>query len=132
MSDVTDAIAAALDRVDLAAVARQLGAGEKSGLDDTATEQFLRAFEALLREALEGGREQRELVMDAAVPALVRNGQTAADLLRSHVEFFVALAPSVVGGVEPAGLRDDAAVWLGGYAAEYTAEVVARAQAIAS
>ena len=133
MSDVTNAIAAALDRVDFAALAAQMrdsGVERTTAtLDDAATDQFVRAFQALMREALEGRREQRDLVMDAAVPALVARGSTVADLLRSHVAFFVALAPRLVEAVQPAGLRDEAAAWLAEYAAEYVLEVTERAEA---
>ena len=134
MSDVADAIAAALDRIDLAAIAAQLGDGEVEATqtDQAATEQFLRAFEALMREALEGGRDQRDLVMDAAIPALVEHGMTTAELVNSHTAFFVALAPPLVEAVEPAGLRDEAALWLAAYAGDYTREVAERAEAARS
>ena len=127
MPDAAVAVLAVLDdgRVDFATVAEEIGqamGGRDDKLDPQAGEQFLRAFEALLREALHGGREQRELVMEAAVPALVANGQSAMDLLESHVAFFVGLSTVVVEAVEDR-VRPAARVWMLRYAAEYIRDV---------
>jgi hypothetical protein len=127
MPDAAAALLAALDdgRVDVATVAAEVGEAtgqQESAVDDQAGEQFLRAFEALLREGLQGGREQRELVMESAVPALMANGQTVGDLVESHVAFFVALSSVMIESVE-AGVRPDARAWLLRYAAEYIREV---------
>jgi hypothetical protein len=132
MPDAAAALLAVLDdgRVDFATVAEEIGEamGRDRTLDPQAGEQFLRAFEALLREALHGGREQRELVMAAAVPALVANGQSALDLLESHVAFFVGLSTVMIDAVE-AGVRPAARVWMLRYAAEYIREVTGLALA---
>jgi hypothetical protein len=127
---MTDAAASALlatlddGRVDLAAVAAEIGETQEqeATVDEQTSEQFLRAFEALLREGLQGGREQRELVMESAVPALVANGQGAMDLLESHVAFFVGLSSVMIDAVDP-GVRPAARIWMLRYAAEYVREV---------
>jgi hypothetical protein len=89
---------------------------------DEAAEQLLRAFVALLREALEGGREQRDLVFPTAVPALVAAGQTALEIVEGHVSFFMVLSAQLLDAVG-ADVRDDASVWLARYAGEYVREV---------
>ena len=127
MPDAAAALLAVLDdgRVDFATISQEIGeamGGQDDTLDPQAGEQFLRAFEALLREALHGGREQRELVMEAAVPALVANGQSALDLLESHVAFFVGLSAVMVDAVDDQ-VRPAARVWMLRYAAEYIRDV---------
>lgn len=127
MDALRDALLSALDAVapELPALAERLadeGAAEPTG-DDRATDQFLRAFLALLREGIEGGGEQRDLVMQTAVPALVSAGQTPEQLVHGHVAFFMVLQSRLVPAV-PEELRDDAALWLARYAAEYTREVL--------
>ncbi len=132
MDALQQALLSALDEVtpQLPALAERLAEGEdaeRAG-DERATEQFLRAFLALLREGIEGGREQRELVMHTAVPALVAAGQTGPDMVRSHVAFYMALAPLLVAEV-PEALREEATHWLADYAADYTVEVLTIAMA---
>lgn len=95
---------------------------------DDAADQLLRAFVALLREALEGGREQRELVIPTAVPALVAAGQTTLEIVEGHVTFFMLLSAQLLDVVE-ADVRDEAAVWLARYAGEYVREVAEAALA---
>jgi hypothetical protein len=97
-------------------------------ISEAAQEQFLHAFVELLREGLQGGSDQRELVMETAVPAIVSAGQTALDLVAGHVAFFTALSPPLLDAV-PERLRTDAAAWLARYAADYTREVTERALA---
>jgi hypothetical protein len=127
MPDAAAALLAVLDdgRVDLAAVAGEIGEAtgqQDPAVDDQTSEQFLRAFEVLLREGLQGGREQRELVMESAVPALVANGQGALDLVESHVAFFVGLSSVMVEAVD-AEARQAARGWMVRYASEYVREV---------
>lgn len=132
MDETTSALLAALDGVDLRAVAESVGdADAEPGdeLSEAAQDQFLRAFTTLLREGLEGGREQRELVMETAVPAIVASGQTSVlELVAGHVSIFVALTQRLVEAV-PEAVRGDACVWMARYAAEYTREVTERALA---
>lgn len=135
MSDVRAALLTAIDQTcdDFGAIADQVsGPAVTQGspvADPHARDQFVRAFAALLREGVEGGTEQRELVMETAVPALVANGQSAMELLRAHVAFYTALSPHLLAAV-PESLRAEAGTWLAGYAADYTREVVERAQAV--
>lgn len=131
MSVVTAALLAAVDAVEaeLPALADQLAepGRPRAAADEQTTAQFLHAFIALLREALEGGSEQRELVMQTAVPALVAGGQSSLDLLGGHVAFFTALSPRLLAQVAEAH-RSDALRWISRYAADYTREVVERAR----
>ena len=131
MDALQDALLAALDAVtpELPGLAERLSEDQdlqRAG-DDRASEQFMRAFLALLREAIQGGGEQRDLVMQTAVPALVASGQTPEQLVHGHVAFFMVLQARMVAAV-PGELRDDAALWLARYAAGYTAEVLEVAQ----
>jgi hypothetical protein len=132
MSETTTALLAALDRVDVRAVAESVNdpdAQPRDELSDAAQDQFLHAFVALLREGLEGGHEQRELVMETAVPALVASGQTSVlELVAGHVSIFVALTQRLVEAA-PEAVRADAGVWMARYASEYTREVTERALA---
>jgi len=119
--DAVAAITEALDsgRVELRTVAGQAEAAlgrEAADLDERAAEQFLRAFEVLLREALAGGREQRELIIQKAVPALVASGRSAPDLVESHVGLFVVLTSAFVAAAG-AGQRDAVRDWLARYSA---------------
>lgn len=132
MDALQEALRSALDAVapELPALLDRLaeqGDVERPG-DERASDQFLRAFLALLREGIEGGGEQRELVMQTAVPALVASGQTPQQLVRSHIAFFMVLQSRMVPQV-PDALRDDAALWLARYAADYTREVLEVASA---
>lgn len=131
MDALQDALLTALDQVtpELPAIAERLteDADVQRAGDERATEQFIRAFLALLREGIEGGGEQRDLVMQTAVPALVASGQTTEQLVHGHVAFFMVLQARMVNAV-PEELRDDAALWLARYAAGYTTEVLEVAQ----
>ena len=122
LDSVGEEIGGLVDRME-----QRLDAADAPETDPKARDQFLRAFLALLREGIEGGSEQRELVMTTAVPALVQAGQTPEDLVRSHVAFFMALSPLMLAHVPPE-LRDDASLWLADYAAGYTCEVMSIAQ----
>jgi hypothetical protein len=128
VSEVHDAIRQAVDEVcerfgEIAdTVADPAAPTELSPAEQQARDQFLHAFAALLREGLQGGREQRDLVMSTAVPALLDNGQSTLDLVRGHVAFYMALSPHLLAAV-PEHLREDASTWLATYAADYTAEV---------
>ena len=138
MSPVDDALLKSLDAVagQIDELATQLEERldlpePEEPMDPRAREQFIRAFIALLREGIEGGREQRELVMSTAVPALVRSGQSPADLVHSHVALFMVLSPQMLTHM-PADLRDEGALWMACYAAEYTREVLDIAQQAAA
>ena len=116
---------AALDggRVDVRRAVDDLGpVGAIAALDEQALEQLVRAFEAVLREALTGGREQRELVLQAAVPAIVANGAGLLDLIEAQVAVFVSVSAAVLEAVDP-GERPAARVWLARYAGDYVREV---------
>jgi len=123
----------ALDRVDLGALAERLRAHLQDGdeaADPGETRQFLNALETLIAEGMRGeGRDMRDLVFDTAIPGLVARGSTALELLESHVVLFVALATELTAAV-PADVRDDAAVWLAAWFADYTREVTERALAL--
>lgn len=131
MDALQEALLSALDAVtpELPAFVERLSedADVQRAGDDRATEQFLRAFLALLREGIAGGGEQRDLVMQTAVPALVASGQTPEQLVHGHVAFFMVLQARIVASV-PAELRDDATLWMARYAAGYTCEVLEVAQ----
>jgi hypothetical protein len=131
VSDVTAALLTAVDAVEaeLPALAEQLAdpGRQRGAAADQAAAQFLHAFIALLREALAGGGDQRELVMQTAVPALVAGGRSSLDLLDGHVAFFTALSPRLLAEV-PDGQRAEAGRWIARYAAGYTREVVERAR----
>lgn len=92
-------------------------------LEGDAMEQLLRAFVSLMHENIDGGREQRDLVMATAVPGLVAAGQTPGQLVRTSVAFFMALQPAMLDAT-PAGDRAAVARWLAGYAAEYVCETL--------
>ena len=132
MPELEDALHAALDEItpDLPTLLADLPSAAESAetLDDQATAQFLRAFVALLHEGIDGGREQRDLVMSTAVPALVAAGQTETQLVQSHVTFFMALQGRMLAAVAPEH-RHAAALWLADYAGTYTCEVLETAQA---
>jgi hypothetical protein len=133
MSDATSALLAALDRIDVRAVADSLDTPEAAPAEDTldaaAQDQFLHAFVALLREGLEGGGEQRELVMETAVPALISSGRTSVvELVAGHVGFFMALSQRLLAEVGE-DVREDAGAWMTRYATDYTREVTERALA---
>lgn len=132
MPELEDALHAALDEItpDLPTLLADLpsAADSAQNLDEQATQQFLRAFVALLHEGIDGGREQRDLVMSTAVPALVAAGQTETQLVQSHVTFFMALQSRMLTAV-PQEHRRAAALWLAEYAGAYTTEVLQTAQA---
>jgi hypothetical protein len=96
--------------------------------DDAANDQFLNAFETVVREGLEGGGQTREFIFSTAVPALVAAGQTPEMLVHGHVAFFVVFCHRLLATVGD-DVREDAEVWLSGFFADYVAEVdrVARA-----
>jgi hypothetical protein len=129
VSELTDALLHAVDEVceDFGAIADSVAGPDDvqatTDADIQARNQFLHAFAALMREGIEGGREQREFVMQTAVPALLANGQTTLDMVRGHVAFYMALAPHLLAAI-PEHLRDEASTWLALYAADYTRDVV--------
>ena len=129
MSDLTDALLRAVDEVcdDLGAIADSVAGPDDlqatTDADIQARNQFLHAFAALLREGIQGGREQREFVMQTAVPALLANGQTTLEMVRGHVAFYMALSPHLLAAV-PERLREEASAWLAIYAADYTRDVL--------
>jgi hypothetical protein len=130
VDEIAGSLLQALDRVapELRALAESVQDEDADpSLDEAAGEQFLRAFEALLREGFEGRRDQRDLVMETAVPALVATGQSSAELVEGHVAFFVILSARLLEEV-PANLRDQAGPWLARYAGDYVREVTERAQ----
>ena len=125
MADPTTALLAVLDsdRVDLHAVIAEIGpVGAIAVLDDVAYDQLVRAFTAVLCEALQGGREQRDLVLQTAIPAVVARGQGVLELVEAQAATFVAVGAALVEAVEP-GDRAAARVWMARYAAGYVREV---------
>jgi len=128
MADVTAALIESVRgaREDMRALAElvrdAVPANERGEDDEAANEQFLNAFQALLIEALEGGTEQRRLIMDTAIPALVADGTRHPTMLQGHVAYFVALTPRLVEGV-PAEQRTEALAWLARYFGAYAREV---------
>lgn len=133
MADAASAILAALDdgRVSVRA-ALEIAAGATDApaadIDERATEQFIRAFESLLREALQGGSELRPLVLDAAVPALVARGTGALDLVERQVALFVVLTGATVDAVDAAD-RPGVEAWMAHYASMHIRDIAERALA---
>ena len=125
MADAASALLAVLDdgRVDLRAVIADLGPiGAITVLDDLALEQLVRAFEGVLREALQGGGEQRDLVLQTTVPALVAQGQGVLEVVEAQAAVFVAVAAALVEAAD-AGDREAVRTWMARYAAGYVREV---------
>ena len=96
---------------------------------DAEIEQILNAYAALITEALTGsGRETRDLVMETALPPIVRSlKQTTADLVRSNTISAVMLAHRLLPRVR-AEHRDDAARWLAAFYGGYACELVERVE----
>ena len=133
MTDGAAAILAALDagRVDIRAVAESASAATDApaaDIDERATEQFFRAFESLLREALHGGSDQRPLVLDAAIPALIARGPSALDLVERQVALFVVVGAAMVEAVDD-GARPAVRSWIAHYASFHIRDVAERALA---
>lgn len=97
---------------------------------DTDLHQFVNAWEALFREALEGpGRETRELIFDTALPPIVAAGRTAQDMVRTNMCSAVMLAHRLLPLVAPEH-RDAAARWLASFQGEYAHDLLGRVLAI--
>ena len=87
-------------------------------------EQFLRAFETLMRDALEErGEETRRFVLETAVPGMLASGRTVLSLAEGHVAFFTLLTARLLE-LTPPELRDGAAVWLAWYAGGFMRDVI--------
>lgn len=100
---------------------------------DADIEQILNAWEGLVVEALTGsGRETRDLVLDTALPPIVRSlGQTAADMVCSNTISAVMLTHRLLPRI-PAERREDAARWLAAFYGGYAHELVERVQRLES
>ncbi len=134
MPDPATAILAALDdgRVDVRALAERLAEATdapRAAIDERAAEQFFHAFDALLREALHGGGDQRALVLDAAVPALIARGQAPLDLVERQVALFMVLTAAMVEAVDAAE-RPGVRIWMARYASTHIRDVAERALAV--
>ena len=94
-------------------------------------EQFLNAYEALVREALTGqGRATRDLIFDTALPAIFAEvGQPVGAMVSSSVALTVVVAHRLLADV-PAELRDEAALWLSEFYSGYTRELFERYAAL--
>lgn len=91
-------------------------------------DQLVRAFEAVVAESLEGsGREQMDLLVGSAVPALIADGQTTSTLARAVGALAVVISTSLLRDM-PRAEHDDAAGWLAGFFGEYAQAVVDEAQ----
>ena len=89
-------------------------------------EQFLNAYEALFLEALEGqSTENRDLILDTALPPVLELSGTVLTLVRSNVLSAVMLAHRILPRVRE-DLREEAARWLAHFYSGYTEEVVRR------
>jgi hypothetical protein len=90
-------------------------------------EQFLNAYDALMREALtDGGTATRDLILETALPPILELGQTPADMVRSNVISAVMLAHRLLPLVRPEQ-RDEAARWLASFYSTYAHELTGRA-----
>jgi hypothetical protein len=97
---------------------------------DSDLEQFLNAYEKLLREALtDGGREVRELILETALPPVLELGQSVADMVRGNVISAVMLAHRLLPLV-PEERRDEAARCLAAFLADYHYDVIDRVLAL--
>ena len=125
MAEPQAALLTVLDKgqVDLRTVVGDLGpVGAIAVLDDVALDQLVRAFESVLVEALRGGREQRDLVLQTTVPAVVAQGQGILEVVEAQAAIFVAVGAALVGAV-PAADRAAVREWLAHYAGGYVREV---------
>jgi hypothetical protein len=100
---------------------------------DADIEQILNAWEGLVVEALTGsGRATRDLVLDTALPPIVRSlEQTAADMIRSNTISAVMLTHRLLPKIA-AERRDEAARWLAAFYGGYAHELVERVQRLES
>ena len=93
-------------------------------------EQFLNAYEALMREALtDGGTATRDLILETALPPILELGQTPADMVRSNVISAVMMSHRLLPLV-PEDLRDEAARCLAAFLSDYHHEVIVRVLAL--
>lgn len=90
-------------------------------------EQFLNAYEALVREALAGqGRATRDLIFDTALPAIFEEvGQPVGAMVQSSVALTVVVTHRLLADV-PGEVRDEAALWLSEFYSGYTRELLER------
>ena len=94
---------------------------------DADLEQFLNAYEALLREALtDGGRQTRDLILDTALPPILELGQTVPDMARSNVISSVMLTHRLLPLVSDEH-REEALRCLAAFLSDYHSDVIARA-----
>lgn len=104
-----------------------------SRIDDFAEadlEQFLNAYEALMREALtDGGTATRDLILETALPPILELGQTPADMVRSNVISAVMMGHRLLPLV-PEELRDEAARCLAVFLSDYHYDVITRVLAL--
>ena len=96
---------------------------------DSDLEQFLKAYETMFLEALDGSSATRDFVFETALPGVLELGQTALDMIRSNVISSVMLAHRLLPLVDPE-LRDDAARWLAAYQSGYAYELAQRVIAL--
>ena len=92
---------------------------------DSDLEQFVRAYETMFCEALEGSTTTRDFVFETALPGVLELGQSALDMIRSNVITAVMLTHRLLPLVSPE-LRDEAARWLAAYQSGYTFELARR------
>ena len=93
--------------------------------DEQAAEQLTRALVSIIQDAIDGGDpDKRRLVFEAAVPALLAQGQRPLDLVESHVATFTLLGLRLVEAT-PGELRAPASRWLAAYFAQHVREVAA-------
>lgn len=91
--------------------------------------QFIKAYETMFLEGLEGSTATRDFVFETALPGVLELGQTALDMIRSNVISSVMLTHRLLPLVEPE-LRDDAARWLAAYHSGYTYDLAQRVLAL--
>ena len=93
-------------------------------------EQFLNAWEAIFTEALDGtSRSTRDFVLETALPPVLELGQTSLDMAQSNMISAVMLTSRLLPLITEER-REQAARWLAAFYAEYTREIVERAQAL--
>jgi hypothetical protein len=98
--------------------------------DEKDLEQFLNAYEALLREALtDGGRQTRDLILETALPPILELGQTVPDMVRSNVISSVMLTHRLLPLVADER-RDEAARCLAAFLSDYHHDVIERVVAL--
>ena len=127
--DVREALARALTELrpamsEIASALAQIVEGDAPAYPERDREQFLNAFETLMRDALEErGEETRRFVLETAIPGMLASGRTVLSLVEGHVAFFTLLNARLLEAM-PAEMRDAAALWQAWYTGGFMRDVI--------